>query len=829
MVKFFLSKNIRAVTKRRQKNTLAGKLVGRKADVPEEEEDDDCREDDNVSALELALNHSDPVAVDGGNKDEAKKLHTFGLLNSMMTRRKVNQTPKASEIKLRSIGEEERDDVMDEPIVPLAEDFGNDTKVEQSRKTDSFVMDSPLEVTVTPAMLTGLIFNQNSHSMKATSSVKDGKSASSSLKIKGYIRVVGKAAGVKIMSGSPKILKSYRVGTSTTTGPSPSRDTLVFSSDECALKSTGSMRIRLPAPSQIATKASIGKANYDLLTFEVGVLTPDGIFPLGTATYQTMLSKSNEMHCKPVLRVEPMYKGSLFQRRRISVGAPKSSASATINDADSCFRLMRKAKLSLSIDTKALSDEEYFAQKRTHELEKESMNINVDKITKSLSYTAVNNNQEIGSVIVPHDGTIQSEIQTVKSAPSGGIIMYLSDPLSCCSDRDVESGGEEEVLPEDVKTPIVTARSNDGINEEAQPQTAPNAEESNPEVESPLDNEREIDPPVDNTTENSAWCFLFPLCCSDVPKSKSAVNDQSDSRKATSNAVIASGNSKEISQSDTYVYDAVVQQRYLDEKNAQNEVVKAIGVTPSTSCLRNGQRKDEIIESRSDIFVAQDESVVGSRNCCMACFGDEDVENLRYSKLGPVNTRSETLCETNGRTDTIYDEASTSQSGLNESSILKQDKMANDRQLTTNAVIEKTPQSDMDNDDDDDDDDGDDSVEAVRKNLATPRVTAVVDTMSSSYTVGNDDESECSVSFSEDLDLDANVGCFQWMDAVSSEGLETDVSMSVVSSESQSDSIQEVIVVTANNARIPISKSDDVTTAVSIPEKKHKLQSNSIT
>ena len=234
---------------------------------------------------------------------------------------------------------------------------------------------------------------------------------------------------------------------------------------------------------------------------------------------------------------------------------------------------------------------------------------------------------------------------------------------------------------------------------------------------------------------------------------------------------------------------------------------------------RYGDVVHDILRSDSDMQEPQDRSVVGTRNCCMQCFGDEDVENLKFAKFKSIEEDHELLDRTDKSTDAIYDIPieNGSQSDSDEASSSKLGDMTGQEQ-PTKTTDEKIDMMEIDECSTDKD--------AVDGNLS-PRVDAVLGTMSSSYVDDDEDETIDSVEFS---DLDGNVGCFQWMGAVSSEGLDADNSMSFVSSESQSDSLEGIVVNTADTARIPISKSEDVATVVPTSSMKTKLllQSNSI-
>jgi hypothetical protein len=576
------------------------------------------------------------------------------------------------------------------------------------------------------------------------------------------------------------------------------------------MKPSGTLRIRLPPPTPITT--TNGAVKYAALTFEVGVLTPEGIFPLGTATYQP-LQKSSTLQHVDVLKVDPIHKGSIFQRKKPLTLSPKSSTIVTTNDKDSKFRLLRKSKLSLHFDIKPLSDEEYMAQKR----KQEPKPMNDNGLPKSPSCPALDsNNKGIATDEFLPDGVVPNELQNTKSDPSGGLITYLSDPLSCCSDRDVESD-DEEVVPDDAKTQV-TEPCADLLNEDAPAQTAMSTALSMDDIE--LENvaqepelQREIIPTTgsDVDAESYGWGCFFPICCC-VGTSKKTLEDFG--KDATNKFDhLATGTAKDngVSSYDTLVQGTGTSAIYL----GQGEQVK--DETLNRSRHRYSDEVDAILRSDSDMKELQDRSVVGTRNCCMLCFGDEDVENLKFAKLKSTRDEQEHLMQTDESTDAIFDGPieQKHQSGSNELTHPKPEVIVGQDEHTRTAggTVEA------------------DEIAKNKNNVdgdLTPHVNHILDTMSSSYTEEQDDtESIYSASFS---DIDGNVGCFQWMGAVSSDGLVTDNSMSVVSSESQSDSVEEVVVDAGNSAKIPISKSDDVTTVLptSIMKNKLLIQSNSI-
>ena len=811
VVKFSLAKHLKATVKRKNKKIAVGQLLGSKTDV-REAEDDDGREDDNVSALELALNHSDTVAADKGKNEGTKKLHNFRLIPPLISRRKGSQTTPptstASVRKLHSIGEEKRDDCADKSLVDLQSQGTNATSslnnVDKQSISDSVRIEAPLEVTVTAESLSGLMSKRNAHPGKSSNS--NSVKGSNGVKVKGYIRVVGKAPGVKIVSGTTKIVKSYRLGTSTAPSSNPNHSTLIFSNESSGMKPTGSLRIRLPPPTYTATNSV---AKYEVLTFEVGVLTPDGIFPLGTSTYQP-LHKSSKLQQSDVLKVDPIHKGSIFQRRKPLVVSPKLSTTSATLDKDSNYRLLRKSRLSLKFDIKPLSDKEYMAHKHKSEPLK-PINNSLDGVPKSQSCPGLDSSNGIVNDEIPENGTTPNELQNAKSDPSGGLIMYLSDPLSCCSDRDVDSG-DEEAIPDDVKTQVT-----EPLVEDAHAETALSMEDIEPEN---VAQEHELQPETiasnDINKEECGWCYFFPICCfvGTSTSDRNVDHIQNDDDMAT-----LSAQDNKISKSDILVHDAGITPRYLEQSMISNESEHVNDETYHQSGHRYGDVVHDILRSDSDMQEPQDRSVVGTRNCCMQCFGDEDVENLKFAKFKSIEEDHELLDRTDKSTDAIYDIPieNGSQSDSDEASSSKLGDMTGQEQ-PTKTTDEKIDMMEIDECSTDRD--------AVDGNLS-PRVDAVLGTMSSSYVDDDEDETIDSVEFS---DLEGNVGCFQWMGAVSSEGLDADNSMSFVSSESQSDSLEGIVVNTADTARIPISKSEDVATVVPTSSMKTKLllQSNSI-
>jgi hypothetical protein len=823
VVKFFRPKHAKAG---RNNKIAVGQLVGSRTyhntDVRQEEEED-AQEFDNVSALELALNHSDTVGVNAGAKSDAKKLHNFGLFSTMVTRRRSVQSalpPTTQSPKLRSVVEENRDDCTDELFGSNASHRGAVTKIQnlstsdtkttdQHSKAGSEPIQSPLLVNVIPESLTGLIFKRYSQSIK--SSNKKIEKSGNGMKVKGYLRVVRKAAGVKIVSGSPKIVKSYRLGAPTVTNTIPNHSMLIWSNESTGIKSTGSLLIRVPASS-----SANGKLNYDVLTFEVGVITPEGIFPLGTTVYQPFSTKVNEVNQKHVLKVDPILKGSLFQRRK-PVMTPTSVSSTVVIDKDPCYRLQRKSALSLIIDVKPISEKEYVLLKQKKDPE---VNV-VDALPKSRSSPAGEKTQELGNDNIPLDGTVSTELQNMHSEPTSGIIMYLSDPLSCCSDRDVDSDNEaEEVVPDDAKTQV-TDPSTDFLNDDENVQVA--IKRKNLKQDEPIQEvvqKREIDSKIESHPENSGWCFFFPVCCCVGSSDKSMHDVPTVSGNIDNNASVTLMNDVEISAiptSNTLVYDAVVQKQYIDKDIKSNEEEKVVKEKIDTSRHRYSEEINDLLQSHSFTEVLQDEPVGASRNCCMVCFGDEDVENLRYTRF---RTIKEPLDVLNNEMKDVAPVSALDKTDCVERSVLLQGE-GNEREQvpvhvsggsiqnigSDNAVVEEK----LDND----------------RSQTLSRLDAALNTMSSSYTEDHDDDdddSAYSVSYYDDVDVD--VGCFQWMGAVSSDGAESLHSMSVVSSESHVDSLAGMT--EGAGDKIPISRSVEVPVLSAVPDVNHKLQSNSI-
>lgn len=274
-----------------------------------------------------------------------------------------------------------------------------------------------------------------------------------------------------------------------------------------------------------------------------------------------------------------------------------------------------------------------------------------------------------------------------------------------------------------------------------------------------------------------------------------------------------SANDIGISSLDTIVHDAGIPPKYLDQGEQENDEPL------NRSRHRYGYDVNAVIRSDSDTNGPHDRSVVGTRNCCMECFGDEDVENLKFTKFKSIQDEQELLVETNESTDAKYDEPveDKCQFDSHEPNYSKQNETTDEvhHNKTFVGIIEMMEADEIGKDKSDTDE------------ATAPPVYAGLDTMSSSYAEDDDAESVYSVSFS---DIDGNVGCFQWMGAVSSEGLDVDNSMSVVSSESQGESLEGIVVDTSDAARIPISKSEDIATVVPTSNMKNKLlvHSNSI-
>ncbi len=813
VAKFFLPKRLRANLKLNNKKIAVGRLVASKTDVRDAEEDEG-REDDNVSALELALNHSDTVAADVEQKGDAKMLsvHNFRLMPPLIYRRRVSQTPQTAaalpEAKLRSVGEEKRDDCTDissagTKSLPVGTNTAdNSSTVEQKSLTESIQIKEPLEVVVTPESLSGLSCKRYSQLIKSSATSGSGNKGASGSKVKGYVRVVAKAPGVKVVSSTTKIVKSYRLGTAAP-NTNQNHDTLIFSNESKGMKPTGSLRILLPPPTTTTTNGSVN-FRYDVLTFEVGVLTPEGIFPLGTTTYQP-LYKSSSLHLQDALKVDPIHRGSLFQRRKPLAISPKSKGIEYVNDKDSDYRLLRKSKLSLQFDIKPLSAEKYMAsrQKQDHK----SMTRSTGVIPKSPTTPVLDRNNVIVNDELPQDESTPNELVNSKSDPNGGLRMYLSDPLSCCSDRDVESG-DEVVVIDDVKSKA-TAPSTDLLNEYAtQAEPIVSLDDSEPEIiAQEIEQQHETNPTsgIDSDTENNGWCYMWPICCCAGTCIIDEDDVQNDATDKNVDVAIVSANDNETPASDSLVADTT-EPKDWDRDMISNEGEYVDDETPNKSRHRYGDDLIDILRSDSDMKVNQDVSVVGTRNCCMACFGDEDVEDLKFTNFKAVRKHPS---EANDTTDAIYGERTedTRQRDWN------LEEMAGDEPLTkpssaTTEIFEIVE---------------DDEV----KNVADGKATSMLDTMSSSY-ADDEHDSVYSISFSEDLDIDGNVGCFLWMGAVSSEGVETDYSMSAVSTDSQSDSLEGIVVEAIDRSRIPISKSADVTINSPKTMKYTQLQSNSI-
>lgn len=794
------------------KKIAVGQLVASKTDVRDAEEDEG-REDDNVSALELALNHSDTVAVDVEQKGGTKMLHNFRLMPPLISRRRVSQTPPTvaalPEAKLRTVGEEKRDDCTDlssadpKSLPAGTNTVDNSSTVDQKSATESF--QEPLEVVVTPELLSGLSCKRYSQQIKSSVTSGSGNKSASGIKVKGYIRVVAKAPGVKIVSGTTKIVKSYRLGTATP-NTIQNHGTLIFSNQSTGMKPTGSLRIRLPPPKATTTNGSVNY-RYDVLTFEVGVLTPEGIFPLGTTTYQP-LYKSSSLHVQDALKVDPIHRGSIFQRRKPLAISTKSKGIEFVNDKDSDYRLLRKSKLSLQFDIKPLSDDEYMASR--HRQVPKSMTHSTSVVPNLPSTPVSDRNNVIVSDELPHDESTPNELLNSKSDPNGGLSMYLSDPLSCCSDRDVESG-DEVVVIDDVRSKA-TAPSTDLLNEDAtQAEATVSLDDAEPEIiAQEIEQQHDTNPTTgtDNNTENSGWCYIWPVCCCAGTCNVNEDDMQNEEPSKNVDDAIASANDNEAPASDSLLADTT-KPKYLNRDMSPNEGVHVNDETANRPRHRYGDDLSDILRSDSDMKVNQDISVIGTRTCCMACFGDEDVENLKFTNFKAIQEHSS---EANDTTDALYGER-------NENSRQADwnlDEIAGDEPLTkpssSNVEILEI--------------DEDNEVKNVADRNAKS-VLDILDTMSSSY-ADDEEESVYSVSFSEDLETDGNVGCFLWMDAVSSEGVDTDYSMSVVSTESQSDSLEGIVVEASDGSRIPISKSADVTINSPTALKYTQLQSNSI-
>jgi hypothetical protein len=838
VVKFFRPKHALAAAKRRNKKVVVGTLVGSKTyhntDVREEDDDEDVQEFDNVSALELALNHSDTVGV---NESDTKKVHNFGILPNMMKRRKSVQSAQPSNTstpKLRSILEEKRDDCTDEQTSSTSHGgivkkssvgaISGSKTADQSTKSSSnqVPVHTSLLVSVTPESLTGLIFKGFPQTIKSPNKKVD--KSDHGMKIKGYLRVVRKGAGVKIVSGSPKIVKSYRLGSTTVTNINSNNSILIWSNEATGIKSTGSLSIRVPAVQTINSNSS-----YNQLTFEIGIITPEGIFPLGTTTYQPVVNTANEDHQKIILKVDPMHKGSLFQRRK-GMMTVSSVASKMINDKEPCCRLQRRSNLSLIIEAKPMSEKVYILLKQKKDLERSSKM--VDALPKSLSSPMGVQNQESGYDNVPIDGTIPTELQKIQSEPTSGIITYLSDPLSCCSDRDVDSDVEaEEVIPDDAKTQATDPSTYKAIDDDtAQVQLSKiDLTDLEPIHEDKL--YRTIDSENDTPIEDSTWCFLFPICCCVGNNSRSVQNVPTTSADIDNNALITNTKDIELSAiptSNTMVYDAVVQQAYVDKETTVNEKDSIVNEKIDTSRHRFSEEINDILQSHSYADTQQDKSIIASRNCCMVCFGDEDVENLRYSRLRQIEESTDILNKNAINDDiqkknAINDDTqvdTVDQTDVVDPLMVNQDEVNDGTQVSPpdesgsllnigsdNAVVEE-------------------KVDNYKKSQTISRLDAVLDTMSSSYTEDHDDDSAYSVAYSDDLDVE--VGCFHWMGALSYDGAESlrSQSMSVISSDSHVDSLAGMAEVASD--KIPISKSADTPAFSPIPDVKHKLQSNSI-
>jgi hypothetical protein len=504
--------------------------------IPEEEQD-------NLSALELALNNTDTQVV---APEDTKQRPPRNLLRYL---RKYNK-PDAT-----------LDEARDDEALPRHPSLGSLSRassVPTKKKKMMMTETSTYRITLTALSLTGvtptaaLDFSTTTH------------------KVKAYVRVVRKVSGLQMLPDTPRLLKSQRLlGAATTTVTWPTESSTLH------MQSTPHYRHQL--------------------CLELGLVTPDGMTPLGTATFGPGTASTARTQLVPVDRVATASR----LRQKLFLARKKATPDTVVwRGGESLYRLSRQAVLTVS-------------------------------------YTV----QDVASAPKPQDATpeIPAVAPSTSAAPRGepdvtddvpkrtmmpsspySVLSYVSDPLSCCSGDETlaTTAGEREVTEDaPVAISVSAVPRRDIVFED--PVIFP-----------------DVEPAATTDEKCCCWCCgWFPLCCGGAsqPSDVTVDEDTSDARMVSmleENVTAVSAVSEEEED------PAIMKQ----SKGGEAESEMKLDTTRKDLNSASGADDAELEYLQENARVAADErgaelSPPAHPNCFMSCLGDEDVENLKYAYL----------------------------------------------------------------------------------------------------------------------------------------------------------------------------------------------------
>jgi hypothetical protein len=395
------------------------------------------------------------------------------------------------------------------------------------------------------------------------------------------VRVVRKVSGLQMLPDTPRLLKSQRLSGSTTT-------------------------VTFPTDSSLYMESTPQYKNQ--LCLEVGLVTPDGMAPLGTATFVPGTSSIAMQRVVPVDRIATASRlhHKLFLARKKA--AP--NVTAVLRGSESLYRLSRNASLTVSYAVQSVATSTSTPDPNEKEV--------TPSLTRASSTPLLSPNTET----MP-DST--DEVQKVHSAPFG-VLSYMSDPLSCCS-------GDE--------TFATTLENVDKVEEEvAVASPEPMEDAALPRRDIVFEDPTIFQDSIPVTSGGDYWCCCWlPICCGGASSNQKAAEDVTVEEDTSDARVISMLEEEDAPVLAEEAVPVILEQpKELKEKEIQPVVSQQ---DLANACVARDTEVDDFAVRMDDYGRGDEMSQPEQPNCFMSCLGDEDVENLKYAYMttGDVDPR----------------------------------------------------------------------------------------------------------------------------------------------------------------------------------------------